>query len=484
MDRFLNNKCLIISFTFLILIIFTYKSYPQNAKLKKPNFIILLADDLGYRDISSYGGVSKTPNIDELAQNGYLFTNFYAAAPNCSPSRAALLTGINPSRLGMYNYRAINDPMHLRDSEITIAEMLKRRGYQTGYFGKWHLGSLKDQDKLDHPSPRDQGFDYFFGTEANAQPSHLNPTNFIRNGKKLSIKKGYSCQIIADEVIGWLENNSMNTPYFMEIAFHEPHKKVASPENLIAHYPGYPKVDAKYLASVENLDLAIGRIYRYLEKTEQLKNTFILFTSDNGSYRDASNGELKGVKSYLYEGGIRVPGIIYYPALNNQATIIEEPVGLIDIFPTLDEMTSTDYSRENNLDGTSFLNLLEGRKFNRENPLFWFFYRTSPEIAMRIGDMMIMGKDFDSVPRSHSFAKEDMDYIEKIELDDYELYNLADDIKESNNIFKTSIQNAWFKKKIETKLIEIQKEMYVWKNFPKTSRKKKIKTKWVELPTN
>ena len=103
---------------------------------------------------------------------------------------------------------------------------------------------------------------------------------------------------------------------------------------------------------------------------------------------------------------------------------------------------------------------------------------------MRIGDMMIMGKDFDSLPRSHSFAKEDMDYIEKIELDDYELYNLADDIKESYNIFKTSIQNQWFKKKIEKKLIEIQKEMFIWKNLPKTSKRKKIKTNWVKLPLN
>lgn len=477
-----------IKFRFLaiILIILCFNFMEANSsiqKSKKPNIIILLADDLGYRDLGCYGGTASTPNIDQLAEQGYLFTNFYAAAPNCSPSRAGLLTGINPSRLGMYNYRADKDPMHLRGSEVTIAEVLKEKGYQTAYFGKWHLGSLSKNDNLNHPLPENQGFDYFFGTEANAKPSHLNPVNFIRNGKHLPMQKGYSCQIIAQETIQWLENNSQE-PFFMEVAFHEPHKKVASPPALISHYPSFPEKDAEYLANVENLDLAIGKIFTYLKKTNQLENTFILFSSDNGSYRDASNGELKGVKSYLYEGGIRVPGIVFYPQLPNKGISIDEPVGLVDVFPTFNDISISNTSYENKIDGTSFLKLLEGKKFERKKPLFWFFYRTSPEIAMRIGDMMIMGKDHDLVPRSHSFSKQDMDYIQKITLKDYELYDLKTDIKQSVNIFETSPLSEGFKEKITKKLKEIQNEAYIWKDLPVTSKKKKIKTKWVELPAN
>ena len=369
----------IMKISFLLSAILCYsfqESKNESNRSQNPNFIIILADDLGYRDLGCYNGIAKTPNIDKLAENGYLFTSFYAAAPNCSPSRAALLTGKSPSKVGMYNYRSDADPLHLRGTEITIAEVLKKKNYQTAYFGKWHLGSLSKDDHLDHPLPKAQGFDYFFGTESNAKPSHLNPVNFIQNGKELSIQKGYSCQIIADEVIEWLKNNSNNTSYFMEIAFHEPHKKVASPENLIAHYPGYSKVDAKYLANVENLDLAVGRIYKYLEKTEQLNNTFILFTSDNGSYRDASNGELKGVKSYLYEGGIRVPAIVFCPNLKQKGVHINQVAGLVDIFPTLNDITGStgsNSSYENKIDGTSILKLLEGNKIKREKPLFWFF---------------------------------------------------------------------------------------------------------------
>jgi len=466
-----------------MLLIFLMGSHAVEAA-PKPNIVFMIADDCTFRDLGCYGGVAKTPNIDKLAENGYLFTDFYAGAPNCSPSRAALLTGINPSAVGMYNYRADGDPIHLRDEEITIAEVLKEKNYQTAYFGKWHLGSLSKEDNLDHPFPIDQGFDYFFGTETNAQPSHLNPVNFIRNGKKLSEQKGYSCQIIADDIIKWLENKSGENPYFLEVAFHEPHKKVASPENLIAHYPNYTKADAEYLANVENLDLAVGRIYKYLEKTGQLKNTFILFTSDNGSYRDASNGELKGVKSYVYEGGIRVPGIVFCPKLPQKGVRIHEPAGVVDIFPTLNDITDANTSSEKEMDGTSIFELLEGKDFKRTKPLFWFFYRTSPEIAMRIDDMMIMGKDHDTIPRTHSFTKPDMEYIREITLDEYELYDLTNDIKQSRNIFDTSSKKEWFKDRIDDKLNQIQADTYIWKDLPEAVKKKKIKTNWVKLPVN
>jgi len=129
----------------------------------------MIADDMGYGDLECYGGISKTPNLNRLAKNGLRFTDFYAAASNCSPSRVGLLTGRSPARVGMYSYRPPNHPMHLRDGEVTIAEVLKDQGYQTSHIGKWHLGCLPQDSTLNHPQPHEQGFETSLGTENNSQ---------------------------------------------------------------------------------------------------------------------------------------------------------------------------------------------------------------------------------------------------------------------------------------------------------------------------
>ncbi len=315
------NKQLICIWVVLIFMLLIGCKHQNRQKIhvKKPNILILLADDMGYADLGCYGGNSNTPNLDHLAGNGIMFTDFYAAAPNCSPSRSGLLTGRAPSRIGIYSYRPPGHPMHLRDNEITIAEVLSGIGYQTSHFGKWHLGALGYDSILQHPQPSDQGFSYSFGTENNSQPSHLNPINFVRNGEPLGMQEGYSCQIVADEAITWLTDQyDKSSPFFMYVAFHEPHAKVASPPELVEKYKEYPPFDAEYLANIENLDSAAGRIIQYLETKQYLDNTLVLFSSDNGSYRQASNGDLRAKKSYLYEGGIRVPGIVHWPEMINQ----------------------------------------------------------------------------------------------------------------------------------------------------------------------
>lgn len=144
-----------------------------------PNILLVLLDDSGWTDFGCYGSEIDTPNIDRVAEQGMRFTDCHAAAPNCSPSRAGLLTGRTPSRVGMYSYRPPKHVMHLRDEEVTIPELLKPRGYHTGHFGKWHLSTLQSKDQ---PSPQDQGFDYSLGTDNNASPSHRNAVNFVRNG--------------------------------------------------------------------------------------------------------------------------------------------------------------------------------------------------------------------------------------------------------------------------------------------------------------
>jgi len=453
----------------------------QTTTLERPNILIMLADDMGYADLGCYGGVSNTPNINDLAGRGVLFTDFYAAAPNCSPSRSGLLTGRAPSRTGMYNYRPPNHPMHLRDEEITIAEVLKDAGYQTSHFGKWHLGALPNDSTLHHPQPSDQGFDYSFGTENNAIPSHLNPVNFVRNGKRLGTQQGYSCQIVADEAISWMTNvYDGKDPFFMYVAFHEPHAKVASPPALVEKYNEYPPFDAEYLANVENLDSAAGRIIQYLEINHFLDNTLVLFCSDNGSYRQASNGELRAVKSYLYEGGIRVPGIVYWPALIKEGKVVDRPAGFVDIMPTICDILEINALNDRVVDGTSILPLLKGEAFTREKPLFWFFYRTSPEIALRSGERMVMGRDMDTVRRTHRFAAPDMTYIKNMQLEEYELYDLEDDISQDSNLIQSYPDAGILIELLDEKLLEIQEVGYFWEELPPAKGPKRIKTDWVK----
>lgn len=445
----------------------------KNEDLDRPNILIILADDMGYRDIGCYGGIARTPNLDNLAQNGISFSNFYAAAPNCSPSRAALLTGRAPSRIGMYSYRPPNHPMHLRSGEVTIAGILQEHGYQTSLFGKWHLGSLKEESGFNHPLPSEMGFNYYFATEHNAEPSHINPENFIRNGIQVGKINGSSAQILADEVISWVNNHYDNqNPFFMYVAFHEPHASTqnTAPPDLVLNYdkyPGFSERDANYLANVENLDLASGRIINYLIEKELFDNTIIIFSSDNGSYRQASNAELRAVKSYIYEGGIRVPGIFHWPALNNSPkTLVNEVAGQVDIFPTLCEILQIETDPEKIIDGTSIFSLLKGDDFRRENPLFWFFYRTSPEIAVRIDNYVIMGKDHDEIPRTHQFAARDMIYIKNMNIREYELYDLDRDISQSGNLIDRYKDAGLLKQIVNEKLKDIQKSGYLWVNLP------------------
>jgi len=453
----------------------------DTTDLNRPNILLMIADDMGYADLGCYGGKSDTPNLDMLAKNGIIFTDFYAAAPNCSPSRAGLMTGKSPARIGMYNYRPPGHPMHLQDHEVTIAEVLHQQGYNTSHIGKWHLGCLPQDSTLNHPQPDEQGFDFSLGTENNAQPSHLNPVNFVRNGNKLNEQEGYSCQILANEAMEWFDKHHEDEkPFFMYVAFHEPHAKVASPPELVEKYSEYPIRDAEYLANIENLDLAVGKILDYLNEQQLIDNTLILFSSDNGSYRKASNGDLRAVKSYVYEGGIRVPGIFNWPALKKQNIVINEPAGFVDMMPTICDILQIQPFGEDELDGTSILGLLSGGKFERKNPLYWYFYRTSPEIAMRIDDVMILGKDKDTIPRSHRFSSPDMTYIKSMNLVNYELFDLSNDISQNENLIDVHSKSALYKKMIDKKLEEIQLEGYHWKNLPEASGRKRVKTEWVK----
>ena len=470
----MNRVLILIGISFLICL---SCDDPSGIEPKRPNIVFLLADDMGYGDYERIGGSTETPNLNRLADEGIFFNNFYAAGPNCSPSRTGLMTGKSPAKVGMYSYRPQNHPLHLPDQEITLAELLKTRGYQTAHIGKWHLGELTGNPEFGHPQPHEQGFDYSMGTENNAEPSHHNPRNFIRNGKALGKVEGYSCQIVAQECMDWL-NQKSDDPFFLYVAFHEPHAKVASPPELVEKYKNLPQKDAEYLANIDHLDSAIGRILNYLEQHDLMDNTIIMFSSDNGSYRLASNAGLKAVKSFLYDGGIRVPGIIRWSGIKTDRKVVEAPTGLVDLLPTLCEIVGI--SLPDDLDGTSFLPLLEGKPFQRKLPLYWFFYRTSPEIAMRIGDHMILGLDNDTIPRPHQFSQDDLGYLKNISLKNYELYDLRNDFSQEKNLFHSHPKKDSLKHLIDHKLTEIKDNRYPWQKLPLKLEPRKKKTNWVK----
>ena len=279
----------------------------------KPNVILLLADDLGSGDIGCYGGPVKTPVLDGLAKRGVKFTNFYSAAPVCSPARATLLTGRHHVRTGVYT--VIQDhlhDMHLQEEEVTIAEILKQNGYDTAHVGKWHLGTpFRGRDK---PWIDEQGFDYWFATDLNAAPSHRNPVNFWRNRERVGEMEGYACQLVVDEAIDWLSGTRNDEkPFFLNVWFHEPHAPLAAPDEIIREYGELNDQAAIYSATIDNTDRAIGRLVEHLKEIGEFDNTVIIYTSDHGSYRHERNGNLRAGKGSMFEGGLRVPGIICWP---------------------------------------------------------------------------------------------------------------------------------------------------------------------------
>jgi arylsulfatase A len=401
-----------------------------------PNIVILFADDLGYADVGYQGGIPQTPNLDALAASSVKFTDFYSNQAVCSPSRAALLTGRDCNRVGMYNWRPAG-AMHLREMEVTLPELLKPAGYHTGVFGKWHLGRLSGTRG---PTPHSQGFDYAFLTSNNASPSHLNPDNFTRNGTDVGELDGYSCQLVVDEALTVLDTLPPGEPFFQYLAFHEPHKPIASPPEMVANYD-YPVFRANYYANVENLDDAIGRYLDALSQRGLRENTLVLFASDNGPTNPGHTGPFSGGKNGLYEGGIRVPGILSWPEEFPDPKVIETPAGIVDILPTICAAAGIEPPSDRVLDGVNLLPHLRGQPLERPQPLFWYFYNpyTDKEdnmavAVLRDGDYSLVATDEDVQRESHTFRVEHMPVVKGREFDRMELFNLRDDPGQSQDI--------------------------------------------------
>lgn len=327
-----------------------------------PNVVVIYFDDTGWKDFGCFGGAVDTTHIDNLAKNGMRFTEYYAPAPNCSPSRAGLLTGRFPFRLGMYSYRSKNTPMHLPDSEITIAEALKTKGYATGMFGKWHLGNL---DGKSHPTPSEQGFDYWLACDNNLIKH--NPKSLIRNGKPVGKIAGWAAHVVADEANEWMKKQT--SPFFAYIAFSETHSPLDAPEELITKYieRGENKKRATYRGMTEYSDAAVGSILKTLDDMGVSDNTLVFLASDNGPTSEDSCEGLRGKKSYTWEGGIRVPAIICWPGKVKPSSEYNDPVGGIDLLPTLCDIVGAELPKRH-IDGVSIRSVLEGKPFKRNTP--------------------------------------------------------------------------------------------------------------------
>jgi len=359
---------------------------------RKPNVVVLLADDLGWKDLSCYGGPVKTPTLDSLAARGVRFTDFHAGAAICSPSRATLLTGRQHLRTGIYG--VLQDHLHnahLLKREVTIAEVLQQAGYETAHFGKWHVGMTSGKRRK--PTLKEHGFDYWFGLSNGASPSHKNPVNFQRNGEPVGPLKGYSCQLVVDDAIRWLnERNQPDQPFFLNIWFNEPHAKLAAPDEIVSVYGDLRDEASIYSATIDNTDRAIGRLVAKLKETGRLDNTLIVYSSDNGSYRADRNGGLHGNKGSNFEGGLRSPGIFFWPDGFRGGRTESAPAGSVDLLPTICGLIGIDKPAEVHLDGADLSPLLvEKGTFKRAQPLFWLAPSSGHLATLRYGSYTLMG---------------------------------------------------------------------------------------------
>lgn len=415
----------------------------KNDKSSKPNIIFILADDLGYGDIGCYGQTKiKTPNLDKMASEGIQFMDHYAGSTVCMPSRASLLTGYDQGHAtvrGNPVWTLSGKPVNLNFNEITVASELKKEGYKTAVIGKWGLS----EGNTDRNMPSEHGFDYFLGYKKHSHAHHYywdtlyqNSAPYILEANDFKTKQGeYTHDVFVNEALHYIEKEQ-NNPFFLYIALTIPHLELTVPEdskepylnlgwperkmNTKGHYKNDSEGNTTYAGMVSRMDRDLGVLFEKLQEFGIDDNTIVFFTSDNGPEYESkdrffnSNGDLRGGKRDLYEGGIRVPLIVRYPGKIKPGSISEHPSAFWDFLPTACDIAGIKPSNED-INGISFYQELIGnhKKQEKHDYLYWEFNeRQGPIQAVRQGDWKLVWK-LEGSP---------------------ELYNLSKDIGETNNL--------------------------------------------------
>jgi arylsulfatase A-like enzyme len=446
------NKTFAIILTSLLLLTACQNQPNQKAESQKPNIVYILADDLGYGDLSSYGQIFfSTPNIDKLAESGLKFTRHYSGSTVCAPSRSSLLTGQHTGHTFIRGNREVQpEGQHPMEAEAyTLAEALQDAGYVTGAFGKWGLGypgSVGD--------PNNQGFDEFFGYNCQRLAHHYYPYHLWHNQEKIMLEgnegfktEQYGPDVIHEQALKFLENNK-DKPFFMFYPSLIPHAEMFAPEEYMEKYRGkfepensYQGVDsgenyrlgpygsqpesrAATAAMINVLDDQVGEIVAKLNELGIYENTIIMFTSDNGPHKEGganpdyfnSSGPLKGYKRDLYEGGIRVPMIAVWKGKIQAGTETGHPSAFWDVFPTVAEITGA--QTPENMDGISFLPTLLGKDNQQQHDyLYWEFHELGGRQALQKGDWKLVKYNVLDPEKTTT-----------------ELYNLSNDLGEESNV--------------------------------------------------
>ena len=338
------------------------------AETARPNIILCMADDQGWGDVGYYGkSIVKTPVLDEMAATGLRFDRFYAAAPVCSPTRGSVLTGRNPNRFACFEWGH-----SLKPEEVTIAEALKQAGYATGHFGKWHLGSV---DARSDVSPGASGFDEWFSS-----PNFFDLNPLMSHKGQVIRTKGEGSEVIVDAAIKFIRACAENKqPFLAVVWFDSPHIPVFAVDKDRQLYADEPEALQNYYGEITAMDRSIGMLRDELKRLDVAKNTLLWYTSDNGPRGTlsknplGSTGGLRGRKGTLYEGGVRVPTIIEWPARIPKYRNTSISSGTVDIYPTLLDIVGVDVDKQPKpLDDISLLPLIDGKMTKRSKPMgFW-----------------------------------------------------------------------------------------------------------------
>lgn len=422
----------------------------QQEEVTSPNIIFIMADDMGYNEPGCYGQeIIKTPSIDRIATEGIRFTQHYSGSPVCAPSRCVLLTGKHTGNSYVRNNFEVKGgdgfwgQKPLSDSTITIAELLKSKGYATAAIGKWGLGKTGSEG-----DPNRQGFDLFFGFNCQRHAHNHYPRFLIRNQDTVWLEgnnreltgEQYSQDLFVEEALKFINSNK-NKPFFLYLPFAVPHLAIQVPEESLEEYKGiipegdyvhkgylkHPFPRAGYAAMITHMDKGIGQIMALLEELNIEDNTLIIFTSDNGPTYDRiggsdseffkSAGVFRGLKGSVYEGGIRVPFVARWPGKIKPGTTNDLVCAFQDILPTLSEVAGVSDKIPDDINGISFAPTLLGKDKQEEHEYLYM------EFAAYGGQQMVRMGDWKGV-RQNMFK-------DSLQI---ELYNIAEDIGEQNDV--------------------------------------------------